>query len=58
MTILRTPKAQLFVIFQAAGLLVPSDLPLTNLLVALLTAGARRLVASTEVHGAYRPARC
>src|SRR6185437_15494112 len=40
MSLLRTPKAQLFLIFGLLlAILVPSGVPLTNLLVALLTAG-------------------
>lgn len=55
MTILRTPKAQLFVIFGLLlAILVPSGIPLTNLLVALLAAGTLDAIWMRIDGGAWR----
>jgi enediyne biosynthesis protein E5 len=55
MTSLRTPKAQLFVIFGLLlAILLPAGLPATNLVLALLTAGLLDLLAMRFDTGAWR----
>lgn len=55
MSLLKTPKAQLFLIFGLLlAILVPSGVPLTNLVVALLTAGVLDALCMRFDTGAWR----